>query len=40
MVGLYVVCQELFEPLRRPNDPLKLATYKRLCDQHRKEAEE
>ncbi|MCO8608997.1 universal stress protein [Burkholderia multivorans] len=39
LIGLYVVCQDLFEPLRRPDEPLKLAVYERLCDQRRKEAE-
>ncbi|KVN63186.1 MULTISPECIES: universal stress protein [Burkholderia] len=40
LIGLYVVCQDLLEPLRRPDEPLKLAVYERLCDQRRKEAEE
>ncbi|TGN94250.1 universal stress protein [Burkholderia sp. USMB20] len=40
LIGLYVVCQDLLEPLRRPDEPLKLAVYERLCEQRRKEAEE
>ncbi|RQR34182.1 MULTISPECIES: universal stress protein [unclassified Burkholderia] len=40
LIGLYVVCQDLFEPLRRPDEPLKLAVYERLCEQRRKDAEE
>ncbi|WP_175805953.1 universal stress protein [Burkholderia ambifaria] len=40
LIGLYAVCQDLFEPLRRPDEPLKLAVYERLCEQRRKDAEE
>ncbi|MDN7425173.1 universal stress protein [Burkholderia sp. AU45388] len=40
LIGLYVVCQDLLEPLRRPDEPLKLAVYERLCEQRCKEAEE
>jgi nucleotide-binding universal stress UspA family protein len=40
LIGLYVVCQDLFEPLRRPDEPLKLAVYERLCEERRKEAEQ
>ncbi|ABX19560.1 universal stress protein [Burkholderia multivorans] len=40
LIGLYVVCQDLLEPLRRPHEPLKLAVYERLCDQRRNEAEQ
>ncbi|KVD02482.1 universal stress protein UspA [Burkholderia ubonensis] len=40
LIGLYIVCQDLFEPLLRPSEPLKLAVYERLCDERRKQAEE
>ncbi|MGI2233356.1 universal stress protein [Burkholderia vietnamiensis] len=40
LIGLYVVCQDLLEPLRRPDEPLKLAVYERLCEERRKEAEQ
>ncbi|KVT41265.1 universal stress protein [Burkholderia ubonensis] len=40
LIGLYVVCQDLFEPLRRPDEPLKLAVYERLCEERQKQAEE
>ncbi|MGC2945087.1 universal stress protein [Burkholderia ambifaria] len=40
LIGLYAVCQDLLEPLRRPDEPLKLAVYERLCEQRRKDAEE
>jgi len=40
LIGLCAVCQDLFEPLRRPDEPLKLAVYERLCEQRRKDAEE
>ncbi|MGY6240332.1 universal stress protein [Burkholderia ambifaria] len=40
LIGLYAVCEDLFEPLRRPDEPLKLAVYERLCEQRRKDAEE
>ncbi|KWK69845.1 universal stress protein UspA [Burkholderia ubonensis] len=40
LIGLYVVCQDLFEPLFRPSEPLKLAVYERLCEERRKQAEE
>ncbi|WP_347469547.1 universal stress protein [Burkholderia stagnalis] len=39
LIGLYVVCQDLFEPLMRPDEPLKLAVYERLCEERRKQAE-
>ncbi|VWC60504.1 universal stress protein [Burkholderia lata] len=40
LISLYVVCQDIFEPLRRPDEPLTLAAYERLCEQRRKDAEE
>ncbi|MGU7772168.1 universal stress protein [Burkholderia sp. MR1-5-21] len=40
LIGLYVVCQDMFEPLRRPDEPLKLAVYERLCEERRTQAEE
>ncbi|RQR55584.1 universal stress protein [Burkholderia sp. Bp9125] len=39
LIGLYVVCQDLFEPLRRRDEPLELAVYERLCEARRKQAE-
>ncbi|KWH39498.1 universal stress protein [Burkholderia stagnalis] len=39
LIGLYVVCQDLFEPLRRRDEPLELAVYERLCESRRKQAE-
>ncbi|WP_179401321.1 universal stress protein [Burkholderia guangdongensis] len=39
LIGLYVVCQDMLEPLRRPDEPLKLAVYERLCDERRRQAE-
>ncbi|MGK8206125.1 universal stress protein [Burkholderia cenocepacia] len=39
LIGLYIVCQDLFEPLRRPDEPLKLAVHERLGEERRREAE-
>ncbi|KVU74721.1 universal stress protein [Burkholderia ubonensis] len=39
LIGLYVVCQDLLEPLFRPGEPLELAAYERLCDARREHAE-
>ncbi|MCS6474223.1 universal stress protein, partial [Burkholderia thailandensis] len=39
LIVLYVVCQDLFEPLRRRDEPLKLAAYERLCEPRRTAAE-
>ncbi|RQS76973.1 universal stress protein [Burkholderia sp. Bp8963] len=39
LIGLYVVCQDLFEPLLRHDEPLKLAVYERLGEERRKQAE-
>lgn len=39
LIGLYVVCQDLLEPLHRRDEPLKLAAYERLCEERRKQAE-
>ncbi|KVN30534.1 universal stress protein UspA [Burkholderia pyrrocinia] len=39
LIGLYVVCQDLFEPLRRRDEPLELAVYERLSEERRKQAE-
>lgn len=39
LIGLYVVCQDLLEPLWRRDEPLKLAAYERLSDERRAQAE-
>ncbi|WP_186248015.1 universal stress protein [Burkholderia gladioli] len=40
LIGLYVVCQDLLEPLRRPGEPLELGVHERLTEQRRKAAEQ
>ncbi|ACR32357.1 universal stress protein [Burkholderia glumae] len=40
LIGLYVVCQDLLEPLRRPGEPLALGEYERLGEQRRTAAEQ
>lgn len=40
LIGLYVVCQDLLEPLWRRDEPLRLAEYERLSDERRQRAEQ